>query len=415
MDVRQQRAEQILAVGGIVRQEHIFWVPSQSGGARHSVMLGEGVDTCDCLDFEERQRPCKHILAAKMWLDRWRRGEPVPPPVPPERIKRKTYPQNWPQYNLAQINEKDHFQVLLADLCATIPEPSKTGKGRKPIPLRDGLFSAIYKVYSTFSARRFMCDLEEAHRRGHVGCVPCFNSVLNALDNPAATPILLDLIRQSALPLRQVETKFAADATGFMTSRYVRWFDQRYGTVKVKAEWVKCHIICGVQTNIIAAAQIMGKQEHEAPRFPELVDATAKGFRVEEVSVDAAYPGRENFDAVAAVGGTLYAMFKSNTTGSVGGLYEQMFHLFCLHREAYLKHYHLRSNVESTFSMVKRKHGDALRSKTDTAMANEALAKLVAHNICCLILAWYELGIEPVFGAALDAPRDVLRFPKQVK
>ncbi len=47
-------------------------------------------------------------------------------------------------------------------------------------------------------------------------------------------------------------------------------------------------------------------------------------------------------------------------------------------------------------------------------MVNEALAKLLAHNLCCLISAWYELNIDPTFGekpAPDDAPKDVLRFP----
>ena len=47
-------------------------------------------------------------------------------------------------------------------------------------------------------------------------------------------------------------------------------------------------------------------------------------------------------------------------------------------------------------------------------MKNEALAKLLCHNLCCLISAWYELGIEPVFGQARPddgEPRNVLRFP----
>jgi hypothetical protein len=63
--------------------------------------------------------------------------------------------------------------------------------------------------------------------------------------------------------------------------------------------------------------------------------------------------------------------------------------------------------------MVKRKFGDALRSKTDTAMRNEALAKFVCHNVCCLISAMYELGIDPRFGEKMpeeEAPR-VLKFP----
>jgi hypothetical protein len=127
----------------------------------------------------------------------------------------------------------------LAELCRTVAEPARDGTGRKPIPFRDSLFSAVFKVYSTISARRFMCDLDEAHRRGHVGYLPSFNSVLRALDNPDTTPVLFDLIRQSALPLSVVESDFAVDSSGFLTTRYERWFDVKYGTTRQAHTWAK--------------------------------------------------------------------------------------------------------------------------------------------------------------------------------
>lgn len=47
--------------------------------------------------------------------------------------------------------------------------------------------------------------------------------------------------------------------------------------------------------------------------------------------------------------------------------------------------------------MIKTKFGDALRSKTRTAQINEALCKVLCHNICCLIQSMYELGLKPKF------------------
>jgi transposase len=414
VDARQQRAGEILATGLIQRKGDLWYVPSQSGGTRHVVCFHEGKGNCDCADFELRQLPCKHVIAVAMFRVHEVMGEPLPPrPETPPTPKRKTYSQSWSEYNAAQTNEKDHFQDLLAELCRTLPDLPQPKTGRKPLPLADSLFSAVFKVYSTVSARRFMCDLEEAHRRGHIGQVPHFNSVLNGLDNAAVTPILFDLIRQSALPLSAVEVEFAPDSSGFMTSKFVRWYDQKYGTVKQQHTWVKVHVMTGVKTNIVTAVEIHDMHAHDCPQLPSLVQTTAKGFTIREVSADSAYASRDNFDAVAAVGGTLYAAFKSNTTGGVGGLFEKMFHFFSLNREEYLQHYHKRSNVESTFSMIKRKLGDSLRSKTDTAMKNEALAKILCHNLCCLISAWYEMGIEPIFGKAPvadDGPRDFLPF-----
>jgi len=129
-----------------------------------------------------------------------------------------------------------------------------------------------------------------------------------------------------------------------------------------------------------------------------LLEATAKGFKVEEVDADKAYTAAAHFDSVAALGGALYAPFKSTMTGATGGVFEKMFLHFLLRREDFLAHYHKRSNVESNFSAIKRKLGDSLRSKTDTAMQNEVLCKILAFNLTVLISAWYELDIEPVFG-----------------
>jgi hypothetical protein len=40
-----------------------------------------------------------------------------------------------------------------------------------------------------------------------------------------------------------------------------------------------------------------------------------------------------------------------------------MYHEFALNRDEFLQRYHLRSNVETTFHMIKTKVGDSLRSK----------------------------------------------------
>jgi transposase len=407
MDPRKQKALEIVSGGKITRTGDGYFVPSQGGKGWYKVVVDGLFPNCSCEDFELTGQDCKHMLAVKLWLTEARIAElnPNQPPRTPSkepapRQPRKTYPQDWPAYNAAQNNEKRHFQELLADLCRGIaePPPKAGGKGgRPPVPLRDAVFAAAFKVYCGFSARRFVVDLGEARGRGHLSRPLCHNSVLKALENPDLTPVLQELIYQSARPLSAVETKFAVDSTGFCTSRFVRFFDVKYGTTRQEAEWVKVHITTGVKTNVVTAAEILGKYAGDAPQLPGLVRTTRRGFRVDEVSADKAYAGTENFQAVEDAGGTLYAAFRSNTTGSVGGIFEKMFHYFQFMRDEYLTHYHLRSNVESTFSAIKRKFGDSVRSKTDTAMKNEVFCKLICQNICCLIAAVYELGIEPVF------------------
>ena len=71
---------------------------------------------------------------------------------------------------------------------------------------------------------------------------------------------------------------------------------------------------------------------------------------------------------------------------------------------------HKRSNVETTFSMIKRKFADSLRNKSDVATTNEVLAKVLCHNLVVLIHEMYELGIDPrAFG--WDSPAPALELP----
>jgi hypothetical protein len=80
-----------------------------------------------------------------------------------QTVQRKTYPQQWPAYNRAQVSEKETFQELLAALCKGIQEPPRgEGAGRPPIPMADAVFAACFKVFSTLSGRRFMSDLRDA-------------------------------------------------------------------------------------------------------------------------------------------------------------------------------------------------------------------------------------------------------------
>ncbi len=157
----------------------------------------------------------------------------------------------------------------------------------------------------------------------------------------------------------------------------------------------------GTFTNVVTAVEILDKDAADCPQFPALVQTTAdSGFKVEEVPADKAYLSRDNLALVDSLGGTAFVPFKSNSTpGEPGSLWEKMFLYYQLHREAFMTVYHKRSNAESTFSMVKAKFRDSVRSKTDTAMRNEVFCKFLCHNICVLIQSQCELGIEPVFWA----------------
>jgi transposase len=400
MDARQQRGLIIAAMVKLNRTKEGWQVPSQSCDKTYTVdPVGQ---TCTCPDHQEWGHKCKHLFAVEITIKREisTDGQTITETKSITFTEKRKYSQDWPAYNESQATEKKRFQALLHELCQGIVEPERKVRGQKPHTLKDSIFSMTFKVYSTFSGRRFSCDLADAYDKGYTSKVITGLKVGSFMENPALTPILYSLIGQSSLPLRAVESQFAIDSSGFSGSRFDRWTEEKYGVgtvVRQEHTWVKAHIVCGTKTNVVTAAIVLAKNSPDCPQFAELTKTTAQGFKIGEMSADKAYLSAENVEQIFAVGGMPFIAPKVNTTGAIGGLFEKMFHYFQFRREDFMNHYHRRSNIESTFSAIKRKFGDSVRSKCDYAMTNEVLCKLLAHNLCCLIQEQCELGIEPIF------------------
>ena len=314
---------------------------------------------------------------------------------------RKTYPPEWAAYNQAQTNEKSKFQELLYALCQNVEDlPRKQGAGRNRLPLGQMIFCVVFKVFSTVSGRRFISDLQEAQRRGYITFAPHFNSIFNYLELEEMTDCLKQLIVESSLPLKSVESDFAADSSGFATGQFSRWFDAKYGEEKQKHDWVKVHVMCGVKTNIVTAVEVSGRHANDSPYFSPLLDATAQsGFQIKEVSADKGYDSFNNRRLTLVKGAIPYIPFCEfdYNLKEKPELWKRMYHFYKFKEAEFKQHYHKRSNVETVFSMIKAKFGERIRSKTNVSQTNEVLCKILCHNLCCLIQSMYELGVEPEF------------------
>jgi transposase len=388
---REVRALAIAATTNLRRTGAGWRVPSQTGTGSYLV----NGEHCSCPDHETRGVECKHMLAVEFTIRR-ESGKGGAYTVT-EEVK-VTYKQEWSAYNAAQCEEKERFAELLADLCMSISEPPgrNVGVGRPRLPLSLVTFANIYKVYTRLSTRRFMSDLRAVEQRGLISQVPHFNSVIREMATPELTEVLKSLVGVSAMPLRPVESDFAADATGFATSNFRRWFDAKYGVEKDMREFIKLHIMCGVNTNIITAAEVTGYQGADSNSFRPLVAETFdNGFTMNEVSADKAYLSRQNVAYVEKFGATPFIPFKVNSVEPSGdSAWSRMYHRFAMDRQTFMDHYHKRSNVETVFHMMKSKFGDRVLSKCERAQHNEVLCKVIAHNICCVIGAVHELGID---------------------
>lgn len=413
---RQQKGLVIAATTKITKRGNETWiVPSQSLHGKYAVTVAAQGKECTCPDFELRQQPCKHIYAVQYVLFREQVTETKPDgtvtTTTTEAAKvRVTYGQpNWPAYNTAQTTEKDHFCRLLHELVAQIPTPPQEGPGRRRLPLSDMIFAAAFKVYSGFSGRRFMSDMRAAKEQGLVGNAPRYNSIFDVMQLEEIVPILHDLIERTALPLAAVESQFAVDSTGLGIDSFYRHYSMKYGKDRTKHDYLKLHVCIGTKTNVITAVNITDRNGADSPQFKSLVERTASACQVKEVSADKAYSSFDNLETVERVGAAPLIPFRSGTKATSrwtrqSDAWTRLYHYVELNREEFLRRYHRRSNVEATFSMIKRVIGDTIRSKTRVAQINEALLIVICHNIRCLIHEAYEMGFAPMLALPIACP-----------
>ena len=378
-----------------------YRVPSQSGRGDYVVSMGEQ-PFCSCPDWEKRRLDCKHIHAVRILLD----------PEPNERAlsgllkdNKPRYIQPWSQYNMAQTNEKADVMRLLAHLCASIQEPPR-GNGRPPVSLSDAVFAVTCKVYSLFGSRRFSTDMRGAHEQGYITHPLHFNTVCKYLSSPILTPLLMDLVHASSLPVKHLESQFAVDSSGFSTCRFVSWYSKKHKKVVDNREWVKMHLMCGTRTHIVTEVNISGWEAHDTNFFQPLLERTARNFHVEGVSADKAYLSGPHMHFAMLAGAVPYIPFKSNTVApnlDDKSAWAIMYHYIRAHPQEFWDYYHRRSNVESVFSMVKGKFGGSLLSKSTTGQVNEAICKVLCHNLVEVARA-FRYGQNPALSnLTLDA------------
>jgi transposase len=314
---------------------------------------------------------------------------------------RITYSQpSWAAYNAAQCEQKHRVQILLKALCEGIQQPRrKPGTaGRPRVLLADAVYAAAMKTFVGMSGRRATTDIRECKAKGLIDSTPHYNSVFRYMERPDMLPLLKTLVEESAAPLKALETNFAVDGTGFATQTYVRWFDHKHGKDRRVQQWVHAHAMVGVITNAITALEVSRNNEiNESRMFQPLVTATAKRFDIAEISADKEYLARKHATFVDDMGATLYVPFKTNSNGKGPEAWRKLWHMFSYHREDFLTHYHRRSNVESTFSALKRMFGSNLRSRLPAAQFNEVALKALVFNLSQLVHVMHDFGIEPTF------------------
>jgi transposase len=129
----------------------------------------------------------------------------------------------------------------------------------------------------------------------------------------------------------------------------------------------------GTKTNVIASAEVTPSNVNDSRMLPALLDSSAKRFTMKRVSADKGYLSQLNVQAVVDHGAEPFIAPKANTrfgvhrdsNGWKAPTWNKMLSYYRYRRDDFLSHYHRRSNVETTFHMIKAKFGSRIRSKSE--------------------------------------------------
>lgn len=168
-------------------------------------------------------------------------------------------------------------------------------------------------------------------------------------------------------------TNVAVDSTGFeleSKSYYYRTIYNSDRRQKTK-RYMKLSLSVDTDKLLILRQKIRKKFRNDNIDFRSTLDK----LKVNYILADKGYDSRENRKFVFKNLKAVPQIAFRKTSGREGIYQSKAWKLFDK------KRYNQRSKAETVFSIIKRRYGSVLKSKTDAAQKSELLCKLIAHNV----------------------------------
>lgn len=313
--------------------------------------------------------------------------------------------KNWSGYNLAQQNEIFIFLDRLPEavIQAVGDKDLWTGKGRPPRKLYDILICLSIQAYVGFSDRRSIGIIELFTTFAKIPIdIPSYRSLSNYRNDPRIKPYVNRVLEILTKPLSKVEKDFSTDSSGVSTKTHSSWYTITTGKESKRRDHITAHVTTSRILNAAVAVDINCNRGKDNQYLREHVHKVRNNFGVNDWCGDGMYASRANCIAVSKAGGRPW--FKprkditTRTRASNSPSWKKMVKEFREDTDNANRHYHKRSNSESTFHAKKTKFGNSVRSRSNAAKENEELIKWIPYNLSVLSRGWFEFGIQPKFG-----------------
>jgi len=441
IDSRELRAIALAETGGIKSLgAGVFQSPSQVNfGAFYQLEFFPETKliSCSCPDYAaRRQTYCKHgkaLLRATKAAGYSNLKEVPPGELPRVEVglyanfgnielyknSRRQPPvvidfPTGPKERTRRFHAYDAMETRVPQLCVELLKPHVKPRvqlrGGQKLLTHDRSFTVLHRTFVNKPLHYVARALAKQAEYGRIEWGPRPNAISEYIHDPEMTPILEACLARSARPVRHLEEIVCVDSSGYSTIWSGNYLDNDRGKrERMRAQWIKTHIISGAKTNIVSAIEVTWNKKGirsddetektaDVNHFVSLVKAMKQvGWKPKYAAADKAYLSDSNVDGALKLDVLAVIQMKVNSK-RIGKTqaYKDLYDFVTDHPEAHQAIYRYRSKVESVFSSVKRTCGHYIWArgprlpknateddylKVDVARYNEVLAKYIIHNL----------------------------------
>lgn len=186
--------------------------------------------------------------------------------------------------------------------------------------------------------------------------------------------------------LEGTDWAIAIDSTGIKVTDRGEWMREKW---HVHRGWIKVHMAVEVNSGTIVGIQVTDEKANDAPHLPGLVEQASRLLpgRIGKVLADGGYDTYDNFDYLAGLGiEPVIRMRKNASTKCRGHSFARPMavrEMNALGQEEWRRRhgYNMRWKSETTFSAVKRRVGESVRSKRPDQALKEARMMFVQYSL----------------------------------
>jgi transposase len=202
-------------------------------------------------------------------------------------------------------------------------------------------------------------------------------------------------------PLIPFVEEVMLDGTGISVTTHGSYRADRYGFLSDTARYLRLNLVMDRRFGIFPVALVTpekGEKTGELSQAPLLLARLkALGYTAKYVFGDLLYSTEPMHEAILAFGAEPVIPFKTIYTPArlpTSDLMRRFYKQFLADPEAFRARYRYRVLIEAEISALKRRFSENIRSREPIARVNEILFKVLCHNICCIIHAATEHGLD---------------------